>query len=289
MSRKTENYVAVIVLALLSVIFLFPLFVTLTNSFMTKPEILSNYSVKLSVFDVLDGIHKKYVGLSLFPGKFTLTQYGDVLINQPSFLMLMMNSLKITLPVVAGNIIVSLSAAYGFTVWRWKYKEIVFLVYIVVMLMPLQAVLVPNYIVAQKLNIHTSYLAFILPGIFSPFGTFLLRQTMKAIPIEYIEAAKMDGDGEFKILLNVILPQMKSSMAALAMLVFIEYWNIVEQVIIFIKDYYKEPLSVFLSRISGDNISIVFAASCVYMFLPFYFLLIGQKNLEKGIELSGIK
>lgn len=65
--------------------------------------------------------------------------------------------------------------------------------------------------------------------------------------------------------------------------------NIVEQVIIFIKDYYKEPLSVFLSRISGDNISIVFAASCFYMFLPFYFLLIGQKNLEKGIELSGIK
>jgi multiple sugar transport system permease protein len=112
---------------------------------------------------------------------------------------------------------------------------------------------------------------------------------MKAIPGEYIEAARTDGCGNWKILSSIILPQMTSGLAALAMLVFIEYWNIVEQVVIFVKEYEKAPLSVFLSRISDGNISFVFAASCVYMFLPFYFLLIGQKNLEQGIELSGIR
>lgn len=289
MSRKISELFIIMILVLLSILFLFPLIVTFTNSFMKSTEIITNYATKLSVFDVLDGIAKKYTSISIIPKKITLSQYADVLINQPSFLLLMINSLKITLPVVVGNLVVSLLAAYGFTIWKWKYKEIVFLIYIIVMLMPLQAVLVPNFIVAQKLGISESYLAIILPGIFSPFGTFLLRQTMKAIPVEYMEAAKMDGDNDLQILLNVIIPQMKSGLAALCMLVFIEYWNVVDQVIVFIKDYYKEPLSVFLSRISQDNLSIIFAASCVYMFLPFYFLLIGQKNLEKGIELSGIK
>lgn len=289
MKIKISNMIIISVLTLLSVIFLFPLLVTISNSFMPSSEILTNYTSKLSVFDVIDGITKKFINIKLLPNMFTASQYNEVLIDQPSYLMLMMNSLKITIPVVIGNVIVSLFSAYGFTIWKFKYKEAVFLLYIIVMLMPLQAVLVPNFIVADKLGIRENYLAFILPGIFSPFGTFLLRQTMKAIPYEYLEAAKMDGDNDFKILINIIIPQMKSGLAALAMLVFIEYWNIVEQVVIFVKDYYKEPLSVFLSRISQDNIRIVFAASCIYMFLPFYFLVIGQKNLEKGIELSGIK
>ena len=289
MRAKISDIVIISVLTLISAIFLFPLLVTVTNSFMPSSEIITNYTSKLSIFDVLNGIAKKFINIKLLPGTLTASQYKEVLIDQPSYLLLMINSLKITVPVVIGNVLVSLLSAYGFTIWRWKYKEAVFLVYIIVMLMPLQAVLVPNYIVADMLGIKDSYLAIILPGIFSPFGTFLLRQTMKAVPYEYFEAAKMDGDNDFKILLNIIIPQMKSGLAALAMLVFIEYWNIVEQVVIFVKDYYKEPLSVFLSRISQDNISIVFAASCVYMFLPFYFLMIGQKNLEKGIELSGIK
>lgn len=187
------------------------------------------------------------------------------------------------------NLLVSLTTAYGFTIWQWKYKEAVFFIYIVVMLMPLQAVLVPNYIIAEKLGITDSYLAIILPGIFSPFGTFLLRQNMKAIPTAYFEAAKIDGASDFYIFMHIVIPQMKSGIAALTMLMFIEYWNLVEQAVIFIKDYYKEPLSVFLSRLADGKIGLIFAASCVYMLLPFLFLLFGQKDLEKGIERSGVK
>jgi len=82
---------------------------------------------------------------------------------------------------------------------------------------------------------------------------------------------------------------MKSPVAALLMLMFVEYWNLVEQAVIFIEDYAREPLSVFLSRIAEGRISLVFAASCVYMFLPLWFLLLGQEDLEKGIELSGVR
>lgn len=266
-----------------------PLLITMTNSLMSEAEIGLNYTTKLSIFDAVGGVTHKFVEFVLIPESVTLSQYAAVLFKQPAFIVLLMNSLKITLPVVLGNTAVSLLCAYAFTIWQWKHKEKLFFIYIIVMLMPLQAVLVPNYIIADWLHIKTSYLAIILPGIFSPFGVFLLRQSMKGIPKEYFEAAKIDGAGDWYIFLHIVLPQMKSGIAALSMLVFIEYWNMVEQVIVFIKDYFKEPLSVFLSRIADGQIGLIFAASCVFMFLPLWFLAIGQRNLEKGIELSGVK
>lgn len=116
-----------------------------------------------------------------------------------------------------------------------------------------------------------------------------MRQSMKVIPPAYFEAARMDGAGNWYIFRQIIVPQMKSSMAALMMLTFIEYWNLVEQAVVFIDDYAREPLSVYLSRIAEGRMGLVYAASCVYMFLPFWFLMLGQKDLEKGIELSGVK
>lgn len=277
------------ILIVLSVIFILPLLITITNSFISEAEIGLNYTTKLSTFDVVGGITQKFVKFVLIPASVTLSQYIAVLFEQPTFIVLLMNSIKITLPVVLGNTAVSLLCAYAFTIWKWKHKEKIFFVYIIVMLMPLQAVLVPNYIIADWMNIKTSYLAIILPGIFSPFGVFLLRQSMKAIPKEYFEAAKIDGANDWYIFIHIVLPQMKSGIAALSMLVFIEYWNLVEQVIVFIKDYFREPLSVFLSRIADGQIGLIFAASCMFMFLPLWFLAMGQRNLEKGIELSGVK
>jgi len=286
---RAKGRIITVVLACVGLLFLLPLIVTLTNSFMAEAEIALNYTSGLTTFDLVDGITEKFQQIRLIPEQVGFWQYAEVLINQPSFLVLLTNSIKITLPVVLGSLIVSLLTAYGFTIWEWKHKEIIFMVYIVVMLMPLQAVLVPNYIVADMLHIKDNYLAIILPGVFSPFGVFLMRQSMKAIPSAYFEAARMDGANNWYIFWHIVMPQMKSSMAALMMLTFIEYWNLVEQAVIFIDDYAREPLSVYLSRIAEGRMGLVFAASCVYMFLPFWFLMLGQKDLEKGIELSGVK
>jgi len=278
-----------VILTIVGLLFLAPLIITFTNSFMTESEIAMNYTSRLTVFDVANGIEQKFQRISLIPREAGVWQYLDVLINQPAFLILLTNSIQLTVPVLAGNLIISLLTAFGFTVCTWRFKEALFSIYIVVMLMPLQAVLVPNYIIADILGIKESYLAIILPGIFSPFGVFLMRQSMKALPVAYFEAARIDGAGNWYIFRHIVLPQMKSPVAALLMLMFIEYWNLVEQAVIFIKEYTREPLSVYLSRISEGRIGLVFAASCVYMFLPFWFLTVGQKNLERGIELSGVK
>jgi multiple sugar transport system permease protein len=286
--RKSSGKTAFF-LIVLSAIFLFPLIATIAGSFMTETAITAEYTSRISTFDLARGITEKYKPIPLIPNPVSLDQYAEVLINQPSFLILLFNSIKITLPVTLGCLAISLLSAYGFCLWQWRHKEAVFAVYIVVMLLPLQAVLVPNYIMASLLGIRTSPLAIILPGIFSPFGVFLMRQSMKAIPPAYLEAAKIDGAGSLYTFFHVVLPQLKSPAAALCMLMFIEYWNVVEQAVIFIDDFRLEPLSVYLSRIADSRMGLIFAASCVYMLPPLWFLFSGQEDLEKGIELSGVK
>ena len=286
----TRNSIPIVIfLAILGSIVLFPLLVTIAGSFMTEQAIGINYTSKVTSFDLADGVTERFKRILLIPNPVSLSQYAGVLINQPSFLVLLFNSLKITLPVTAGALASGILTAYGFTLWKWKYKEQLFLVYVVVMLMPLQAVLVPNYIIAAIFGIQKNYLAIILPGIFSPFGVFLMRQGMKVIPEAYFEAARIDGANSWYLLIHIIIPQLKSTIAALSMLTFIEYWNVVEQAVIFIDDFRLEPLSIYLSRLADGRTALIFAASCVYMFLPVWFLLSGQRDLEKGIELSGVK
>jgi len=286
---RISQVATLIFLCSIAILVIFPFIVTLAGSFMSETEIALRYSTGLSVFDILEGVTERFAQIALIPREVTLAQYQTVLIDQPAFLVLILNSVRITVPVAVIGAAVSLLAAYGFTIWQFRYKEIVFFVYIVVMLMPLVAVLVPNYIIAEHLGLIGSLWAIILPGIFSPFGTFLLRQSMKSIPLSYFEAAKIDGASNLYILFYIVVPQVKSGIAALSMLIFIEYWNIVEQAVVFIRDYQSEPLSVFLSRIAEGRIGLIFAVSSVYMFFPLWFLLFGQKDLEKGIELSGVK
>jgi len=279
----------VIFLIVTGAIILFPLIVTIAGSFMTEQAVTVNYSSNVTTFDLADGVTEKFKKLVLVPNPVTLSQYANVLINQPSFLVLLFNSVKITLPVTFGALFFGVLTAYGFTIWKYKHKEKIFVVFIAVMLMPLQAVLVPNYIIASIFGIQRSYLAIIFPGIFSPFSVFLARQGMKAVPDAYFESAKIDGAGNAQMLIYILIPQIKSIIAAICMLTFIEYWNVVEQAIIFIDNYRFEPLSVYLSRLADGRTALIFAASCVYMFLPVWFLLSGQRDLEKGIELSGVK
>jgi multiple sugar transport system permease protein len=266
-----------------------PLLVTFTNSFMSETEIMMTYTTAFSVFDVMQGMTEKFASIVFIPNRVTFEQYSEILFAQPAYMALLLNSVKITLPIVLGNLAVSLLSAYAFTIWNFKYKEYVFFIYVLVMLMPLQAVLVPNFIMADILGIRDSYLAIILPGIFNPFGTFLLRQSLKAMPPVYLEAAKIDGASSLQVFLYVVLPQMKTGIAALFMLNFIDYWNLVEQAVIFIRGYYRQPLSVYLSRIAENRMGLIFAASVIFMLLPLWFLILGQKDLEKGIEMSGVK
>lgn len=259
-----------------------PLIITFTNSFMSSTEVERNYNVS--------GMEEgSYVDMNLIPEKVTLSQYAELLFDSPVYLNMYWNSVKITVPIVVGQIIVSTLAAYAFTVLKFKGKELLFFLYIIVMLLPLQVTLMPNYIVADWLGITDSYLAIILSGIFNPFGVFLLRQFMKSLPDAYLEAAKIDGAGHGTIFISIILPMIKPGIAATAMLTLLDYWNLVDQAIIFIQDSEKQPLSTFLAQINNGDIGLAFAGSCFYAVPMLLVLLYGQEHLKQGIAITGIK
>lgn len=220
---------------------------------------------------------------------FTLKQYRQILIETPVYLNLFWNSVGITVCVLIGSIVVSLFGAYGFTVLSFRGKEILFFVYLVVMLLPLQVTLMPNYMVAAFFGIEKSYLAIILPAVFSPFGVFLLRQQMKLLPAECVEAAKIDGAGAGQIFVFIFLPLVKSGIAALAMLLAIEYWNLIDQAIIFIKEAERYPLSVFLARVNDSSLGVSQAAAVFYSVPILALLFYGHEYLKEGIGLMDVQ
>ena len=278
------------VLSIISFLYMTPVLITITNSFMGEKEIEGKYTAETSLLDENGNAYKMhFVEMGFIPDQVTLNQYAGLLLTRPAYLLLFWNSVKITVPVLLGQLLVSVLSAYAFVIMSSKHKDILFFVYILVMLLPLQVILVPNYIMANFLHLSESCLAIILPGIFSTFGAFLLRQHMKTIPGAYREAAKVDGANELYVFVHIILPMARGGIAALAMLTFVEYWNVVDQAVVFIKESYKEPLSVFLSRMGTGGRGLIFSASGFYMLPAVLLFLYGQEYLIKGIRLSGIR
>lgn len=117
---------------------------------------------------------------------------------------------------------------------------------------------------------------------FSAFGVCLLRQYMRYVPDETIEAARIDGSGNLRVLFKIVLPQVKGGVAALIILTFIDAWNMVEQVMIYLSDKEKYPLSVALSEFSGTDIGIIFACGVIFMIPPLLLYLYHSKEFKNA-------
>lgn len=290
MFGRLKKVLASFVLIIAAVFFIFPLVLTVSNSFMSEDEITNNYSMVSSDTSAKDtSLAGQYAQMNLIPEVADLEQYYSVLIKNPQFLFMFWNSVIIVVPIALGQTIIASLAAYAFAKLKFKGRNQLFFVYITVMLMPFQVTLVPNYLVADKLGLVNNYLSIILPGIFNTFGVFLLKQYMEQIPNSYIEAAKVDGAGHFKIFFKIILPMCKNGIAAMFILVFIDNWNMVEQPLIFLQDVLKQPLSVYLSKIIDGARGLAFASSALYMLPMLLIFLYGENYLIEGIQLSGIK
>jgi multiple sugar transport system permease protein len=289
------------VMAALGLILIYPAVFTLADSFMGNQEINEYYGTREALADstsdgasegTLDGESNSIsVQLKLIPYEATLKQYYTVLIGRSQYLFMFWNSAVLVLPIIFGQLVVAAMAAYAFTILKSKLADVLYFLYIIVMLLPFQVTLVPNYIMADRLGILNTGLSIILPGIFGTFGVFLLRQYMESIPRSYMEAAEIDGAGYLKIFTDIIIPVLKPGLATLFILLFIDNWNMVEQPLIFLQDPLKTPLSVFLSTINNEEGGIAFAASFVYMIPVLLVFLYGEEYMIEGmgIQLSGVK
>ena len=270
---------------LFSVMFLLPTVLTITNSFMSEAEIKANYGMIFSTTQ--GGYVSKTVNLKFIPDQVTLSQYVTGLIKSPEYLLKLWNSILLVVPIVILQVAVASVAAYSFTRWRGKLRSGIFFFYVILMLMPYQVTLVPNYLVSSWLGILNTRWSIILPGMFAPFSVFLLTKFMRRIPYAQIESARVDGAGEWDIFTKICLPQCRSALYSIAILVFIDYWNMVEQPLILLQDADQQPLSVFLSSINSGEIGLAFAMATVYMIPTLLLFLHGEEYLVEGIANSG--
>ncbi len=289
-NRKVIKIIYYLFLVVISFVILFPLLYMITNSFMSSREASVVYSVITGSGGGMDDASKiQSIGFKLIPDQVSLLQYYQALLRKPKFLIMFWNSVIVTVPIISGQIMVSALAAFAFSRLRFPLRNTIFFIYIIVMMMPFQVTLVPNYIMLRWLDLLGTYWAVILPGIFTTFGVFLLRQFMMLIPDEYCEAGRIDGAGHFETFMKIVLPQCKSALASLAVLVFVDNWNMVEQPLIFLKDEALHPLSIFLSRINTGEIGIAFACGVLYMLPVLLTFLYAENYFVEGIQLSGIK
>jgi len=291
-ARKKKELIKIalitIVAAVFAVIFLTPIVLTITNSFMSQTEINANYGAIFARNDkggkifISEAVHLKF-----FPDMVSFSQYITVLFKSPEYLFKFWNSVILVAPIVIFQLLVALFAAYGFTRAKGKLKEIVFFSYIILMLMPYQVTLVPNYLVSKWLHLIDTRWAIWLPGIASPFAVYLLTKFMRRIPTSYIEAAQIDGAGEWQIFRKICVPLCKSCLYSVAILVFIDYWNMVEQPLILLSDTEMHPLSVFLSQINTGETGLAFAVATIYMIPGLLVFLYGEDYLVEGIMYQG--
>ena len=277
-----------IISAVFAILFLLPTVLTITNSFMEQSEINANYGM---IFSNMTSDSKTYIAdsvtLKFIPDKVSLSQYITGLIKSPDYLFKFWNSVILVVPIVLLQVGTAALAAYGFTRWRGKFRNFMFFFYVILMLMPYQVTLVPNYLVSEWVGILNTRWAIIFPGIFAPFSVFLLTKFMRRIPKSLIEAAKLDGAGEWQIFTKICLPQCRSALYSIAILVFIDYWNMVEQPIILLPDAAQQPLSVYLSQINAGEVGIAFAVATIYMIPTLLLFLHGEEYLVEGIAHQG--
>ena len=290
-SRRINNVVLTVLIAIAAVTFIVPTILTIANSFMSSNEIAANYGVMFG--NMTDG-KKTFiaddVNLKFIPDKVVIDQYKSVLILNSDYLLKFWNSVILTVPITLFQLIIAILTSYGFSRYPGKIKGLIFFTYIILMLMPYQVTLVPNYLVADKFGLLNTRWSIILPAIFSPFSIFLLTKVMRRVPVSYVEAAKLDGASELQILTKIYLPLCKGAIISVAMLVFIDYWNMVEQpLIMLITDDAKamQPLSVFLSQINTSDVGLAFAVGVVYKIPTILMFLYGEDYLVEGITYAG--
>ena len=219
----------------------------------------------------------------------TLQPYYEVFLGTPQYLFRFWKSMGMALCIAAGQLLISVLAGYGFAKYRFPGRSLLFFLMMILMTLPVQVMLIPNYLMLTNLRLIDTYAALILPSIFIPLGTFILTQSFKSISESVIDAAMLDGCGVPRVLALVAAPMNKSGMVCVFLLSFLDAWNMVEQPIAYLKDFGQYPISVALAYTPPADTT-VHLVCCVLVVLPALFLFTYfNKELVEGIVLAEVK
>ena len=219
-------------------------------------------------------------------GEWTLKYYYSTFLGSSQFLTRFWKSLGLCLCIAAGQVIVSTMAGFGFAKYQFPGKNLVFFLLMILMIMPLQVTLVPNYIILDKMALMNTYRALALPAIFVPLGTFIMTQSFKSIPNEILEAARLDGCGVTKLLTRIAVPMNKSGLICTMLLSFLDGWNMVEQPMVYIEEFIDLPIAVALASVPPENPTIQLVCCMLVIIPPLALFCYFNRELVEGIVIG---
>ena len=201
---RRQRFVAFAILAVAALLTLFPVVWMISASFKTNAEIFS--------------------GSALAPGSAGLSNYASSFAARPFFLYLV-NSLAAALASVAVTVVIGSLAGYSFAKYRYRAANIFWFLCLASLMIPLEAIVIPLFLEVHALGWTNSYAGLILPTAFNVIGVFVFRQAMLGIPDDFLEAARIDGASEPRILFSIVLPMVAPSAVVVAVLTFNLAWN----------------------------------------------------------------
>ncbi len=282
MKRKIRNFVITCLLCIPAAVTVFPVLFALSGVFM------SGYELKQYLGPVLAGTDGM-ARWSLIPRIPTLAPLVELLIDSPQFFVMFWNSVKLTLGILAGQLLVGVPAAWGLARFSFPGRKFLYTLYLVLMLMPFQVLMLPQYIVLDRLSLLDTHAGIILPAVFSTFPVFIMYRFFHGIPEAVLEAARIDGADNLQIFLRIGIPLGSAGIVSAMILGFLEYWNLIEQPMTYLKTRALWPLSLFLPEIGLDEAGTGFTAAVMMLIPALLVFLGGQDYLEQGIAAAAVK
>lgn len=265
--------VATIIMAFISIIMLLPFAWMLSASFKPDNQIF-NFPIEW------------------IPREITFANYDRVWNSDVPFTVFFLNSIKVTVISVLGEICTSALAGYAFAKIKFKGRNIIFLTYLSTLVFPNQMMLIPRFVLFSQMGIYNTHWALILPGMFTAFGTFMLKQFFETIPEELSESARIDGANHFVIFTRIVAPLSISAFSALIIFQFVGSWNEYEGPLVYIRSKELATIPLGLNYFKDENSTsygAIMAASVCSLIPIFIVFLAFQKQFVAGIATSGMK
>lgn len=225
------------------------------------------------------------------PGTLQFSNYAEVFSQLP-FLQQFWVSVMITVIRALGQLVLCSMAGYAFARMRFPFRGAVLALVLSILMVPSQVFLLPQYQIIDALHWLDSIQGIVAPGLFSAFGTFLMRQFFAGLPDELEEAARLDGCNPFQVFWRVMLPLVTPGLAALGIITILWSWNDLLWPLVVATNQNNMPLSVGLATLQGNqttDIPLVMAASLMAMAPILIMFLIMQRRVIDGIAFSGMK
>ncbi|KSV59566.1 carbohydrate ABC transporter permease [Acetivibrio ethanolgignens] len=303
--KKVTPYkiISLIILVILAILFAFPLYWIITGAFKTGASINATTPDWFPKEWVLDNFRKLFSRQMAplwefyipFSGRFTkdgqaiLISAGPVV---PAAIRWLINTVFMAVMAMLLTCITAAMAGYALAKKRFKGQTILFSLIVCAMALPKQVILIPLLREMSALNLYNTIWSVILPAVGWPFGVFLMKQFSEGIPGEMLEAARVDGAGEIKTFINIVLPMIKPGIGALAIFTFINSWNDYFMQLIMLSSTSRLTISLGIAKLQAENSTDfgLIMAGATLAAVPIILVFIAfQKYFTKGITMGAVK